>query len=32
MLHLMSRERADVPVVLTDTGYLFPRPTASSTS
>ena len=25
MLHLMSRERADVPVVLTDTGYLFPE-------
>ena len=32
MLHLVSRERADVPVVLTDTGYLFPRPTVSSTS
>ena len=25
MLHLVSRERADVPVVLTDTGYLFPE-------
>ncbi|MGL4249123.1 MAG: phosphoadenylyl-sulfate reductase [Aeromonas sp.] len=25
MLHLVSSERADVPVVLTDTGYLFPE-------
>lgn len=25
MLHLVSRERSDVPVVLTDTGYLFPE-------
>ncbi len=25
MIHLVSRERADVPVVLTDTGYLFPE-------
>ena len=25
MLHLVSQQRADVPVVLTDTGYLFPE-------
>jgi phosphoadenosine phosphosulfate reductase len=25
MLHLVSRERADIPVVLIDTGYLFPE-------
>lgn len=25
MLHLVSRERGDMPVVLTDTGYLFPE-------
>jgi len=25
MLHLVTRERADIPVVLTDTGYLFPE-------
>ncbi|MFR9720950.1 phosphoadenylyl-sulfate reductase [Aeromonas diversa] len=25
MLHLVSRERTDIPVVLTDTGYLFPE-------
>lgn len=25
MLHLVSREQADIPVVLTDTGYLFPE-------
>lgn len=25
MLHLVTRERPDIPVVLTDTGYLFPE-------
>lgn len=25
MLHLVSRERPDIPVVLIDTGYLFPE-------
>ncbi|WP_125716937.1 phosphoadenylyl-sulfate reductase [Pseudoalteromonas rubra] len=25
MLHLVTRQRADIPVVLTDTGYLFPE-------
>lgn len=25
MLHLVTQERADVPVILTDTGYLFPE-------
>ena len=25
MLHLVSRQRADIPVILTDTGYLFPE-------
>ena len=25
MLHLVSTEKSDIPVVLTDTGYLFPE-------
>ncbi len=25
MLHLVTREQADIPVILTDTGYLFPE-------
>lgn len=25
MLHMMTQQRADIPVVLTDTGYLFPE-------
>lgn len=25
MLHLVSKEKADIPVILTDTGYLFPE-------
>ena len=25
MLHLVSREKSDIPVILTDTGYLFPE-------
>lgn len=25
MLHLVTRQKADIPVVLTDTGYLFPE-------
>lgn len=25
MLHLMTQEKADIPIILTDTGYLFPE-------
>lgn len=30
MLHLVSRQQPDIPVILTDTGYLFPEPISLS--
>ena len=31
-LHLITQVEPNIPVVLVDTGYLFPEPTASSTT